>query len=186
MLAKVTYLPRIDYDPLGDLVADAKRYLRNQQIPILYPDALRKRHDLADWKRLISEICALNSGLLTGIANRGGVYAIWVEARASTNLDWELKYIGQTKGELSRQRIRSHLIWRNKETNSGRFTGSMFDQVRSQVALKREIALSYVEVDPETLRHFLESTLLAKYHPQWNTQGTILTAGLGPRRYMLP
>lgn len=172
MVSKVSYIPLPVSDPLEDLVSEARVHLRNEQVKLLYPEALKRRHEIAEWRIRVNEICQLNEELLTEITNCAGVYAIWGTPTISTNAEWELKYIGQTMAEASKQRIKAHLIWRNKETKSGRYTGSMFDNVRALVRRRKDVALSFVEVDPEALRHFVESRLIRKFHPMWNSHGT--------------
>lgn len=158
-------------DPLQELVGDALRCLRNHIVKIDYPTSLGRGHTLSDWKQVYKSADLMNRQVLSAIDGRGGVYALLVR---KPNLDWQLKYIGQAKESVSKQRLRSHVIWRNKETPSGRFTGSKFDEVRLAVSQGHEIGISFVEIRPSSLRHYVEETLITKKNPQWNFNGVIV------------
>jgi hypothetical protein len=75
---------------------------------------------------------------------------------------------------ILKQRIRSHLVWRNKKTKSGKFTGSKFDEVQHHISHGFDIALSFIEIEPESLRHYVEEMVLARSNPEWNFHGTTL------------
>ena len=83
----------------------------------------------------------------------------------------ELKYVGQTNAKGAKQRIRSHLVWRNKETKSGKYTGSKFDDVVNNVILGKSIYLSFCEISPESLRHYIEEKLFSSVENGWNIHG---------------
>ena len=171
MFEKVKYLPMTDQDPLQVLLQKCKESLRETIHEIKYPSALHGSKAIKLWELYTEEIDTLNAETLSSLSGRGGVYAIYV---AKPNTDWSLKYVGQAKGTVLRQRIRSHLVWRNKNTKSGKFTGSKFDDIQSHVSLGYDIALSFIEVIPESLRHYVEEMILARSHPPWNFHGTTL------------
>ncbi|VAW71840.1 hypothetical protein MNBD_GAMMA12-1780 [hydrothermal vent metagenome] len=120
---------------------------------------------------MYKDIDELNEQFLKDIDGRGGVYAIF---SAKPKQEWELKYIGQVKSSGVRQRIRSHLVWRNKNTESGNSTGSKFDEVMAEITNGHDIAFAFVEVKPQSLRHYVEEILITKCQPLWNYNGTTL------------
>jgi hypothetical protein len=158
-----------DTNALDAFAAEAHIALRESIVPFEYPKAVRSRKGALEWKNAIVEIDRMNRETLESIAGRAGVYALFV-AKASG--DWQLKYIGQAKGNGSKQRIRSHVVWRNRFTKSGKFTGSKFDEVQSAVSRKRDIAISFVELAPASLRHYVENYLIDAKQPEWNYHGT--------------
>jgi len=121
--------------------------------------------------RIYTKIAEINPGLLGPIGGRSGVYAIFT---AGPKANWTLKYIGQSAEDGVRQRVRSHLVWRNRATPSGRFTGSQFDNVCEAVANGKHIGFSFVEVAPASLRHYVETELIGRYSPSWNLHGARL------------
>ncbi len=156
---------------LDVFTAAAHEALKNSIFEFKYPDAIRRRSGKVLWKDHISEIRLANKEVLSCIDKKAGVYAIFV---AGPSEDWDLKYIGQTASSGSTSRICSHLVWRNKETRSGRYTGSKFDEIQAEVARKRDVAISFVEIYPATLRQYVESFLIQKKQPDWNLQGVAL------------
>jgi hypothetical protein len=98
-------------------VQQALKGLEGGHVEILYPDELRTKHDLETWRLCYKKIDLLNKGVLAEVKGKAGVYALFV---AENGRDWTLKYIGQSKGALTRQRIRSHIVWRNNDTPSGK------------------------------------------------------------------
>lgn len=168
---KVSYEPITEHDPLRVLLQACKECLRENIHVMKYPSVLRGRQAINLWELQTGQIDSLNSEVLVSLTGRGGVYAIYV---AKPNEDWDLKYVGQAKGTVLKQRIRSHLVWRNKATKSGKFTGSKFDEVQSHISLGYDVAFSFIEIAPESLRHYVEEMILARSHPEWNFHGTTL------------
>jgi hypothetical protein len=158
-----------DTSALDAFASDAHKALRRSIIEFNYPEALRGRHGENLWKRLAPQIRQANESILSQIAGRAGVYAILA---AKKDGEWNLKYIGQTTSKSSKTRICSHLVWRNKETKSGKFTGSKFDEIQAAVRWNKDIALSFVEIRPAALRHYVESYMIQKRQPEWNFHGT--------------
>jgi len=99
------------------------------------------------------------------------VYAIYVGEPDEGKEKSELKYIGQTKSTGARGRIRSHLVWRNKDTKSGKYTGSKFDEVVDKVTSGKCIYLSFCEISPSSLRHYVEEQLFIGVKNGWNKHG---------------
>ena len=64
-------------------------------------------------------------------------------------------YVGQTKSQYLRQRIRQHLVKKSQKT------GSQLPQVQDAVADGRNIGISYVLIEPESLRLYVEDSIIA-------------------------
>ncbi|MBU1691781.1 MAG: hypothetical protein KJ958_04530 [Gammaproteobacteria bacterium] len=143
--------------------------MKNSIVEFKYPDELKRSPSTESWRSKYPEIDKINADILNSIKDKAGVYAILT---ARQNESWQLRYIGQAKATVSKQRIRSHLVWRNRETKSGKFTGSKFDEVRLNLSSRYDVALSFVEVTPESLRHYVEEVLIKRMHPDWNQNGT--------------
>lgn len=132
-----------------------------------YPAELASVEGVFNWDQHIKSIesnCD-NKKILKEIASCHGVYAIHTRKQGTTK--WSIKYIGQTGGVGSRQRIRNHLITKHKQT------GSKLELVKSAVSSGKEIGISFVEVDPFFLRHAVEEILIAQCGKQllWNNRG---------------
>jgi hypothetical protein len=109
------------------------------------------------------EIKLANEDLLGKLRGRGNVYALYV--RASKDEDWLPIYVGQRKSINLRERISHHLISKNEQT------GSMLAAVQTAVAAGQSIAISFIKVHPESLRLYVEETIIAsnKASLLWNT-----------------
>lgn len=127
---------------------------------ILYP----ARVNIENWPT--DQIKSLNETLLAQLRNAGNVYALF-EADAPTNSPWTLKYVGERKSDGLRQRLTEHLIKKNEKT------GSKLAEIQATVASGKRIAVSFIKVEPEALRLYVEETLIAKYKTMlpWNTHG---------------
>ena len=106
-----------------------------------------------------------NHVLLNDVKGKGGVYAIFSDEKSKNY--WTLKYIGQTKGKYSRQRIINHLFGKNKKT------GAQLDRVIKAVKNGENLAISFVVISPEELRTYVEEKLIKtyEYYLEWNKQG---------------
>ncbi|EHA15430.1 hypothetical protein [Halomonas sp. HAL1] len=156
---------------LSTLVNTVLYTLRKSIKEIEYPHDLRKKSNMVAWEQYYKEIDALNEDIFSALNGRAGVYAILT---ARPTKEWHLRYIGQTDVRGSKQRIRSHIVWRNKSTKSGKFTGSKFDEVQHAVVCGADIAISFVEIAPASLRHYVEEILIKTKQPEWNLKGTTL------------
>ena len=123
-----------------------------------YPDSC----NLSNWP--ITEIKKLNDETLKGLRGAGNVYALYTRR---PNEAWSVVYVGQRKSEGLRDRITQHLV--NKDSR----TGSMLETVKMAVNDGREMAISYIHVSPESLRLYVEETIISKRKEQlpWNTHG---------------
>ena len=153
---------------LETLVIEVRNNLNDHKVMFNYPETLKEKIDLGFWEAFYKEIDKLNKDTLDKITKRGGVYAIFEKL---SNKKSELKYIGQTDADGSKSRIRSHVVWRNKDTPSGKYTGSKFDEVFQCVTSGKEIYISFCEIDPPSLRHYVEEKLFHTVTNGWNKHG---------------
>lgn len=163
MFCTVSYHAHKGNDPLKQLVKSARVSLTENMRLVSYPEGLT----MANWRSNYKKIDKLNSDLLKAIQDKSGVYAILTFDHRRNII---LRYIGKTFSKYSRQRIRAHLIWRNKITKSGKFTGSKFDEVQETVSKNKSVYIAFVEIKPATLRHYVEGILLEYFSPEWNIQ----------------
>lgn len=165
------------------LVAEARLNLNSNRVPFLYPVTLTKSIPLEEWRAISPEIEVLNAEALDAITNRGGVYAIYV---GDSKDEMQLMYVGQTNASGARSRIRSHLVFRNKETTSGRSTGSKFDEVFAAVTAGKLIYMSFCEISPDSLRHFVEESLFPDVVEGWNVHGARKKKPKAPKASKVP
>ena len=110
-----------------------------------------------------TEADRLNQRILGELSSKANVYAIFIAEHASGL--FRLKYIGKTLRKHARQRLRNHLIKKHAQT------GSVLDKVKAEVGKRNLVAISWVSVEPESLRNYLEEELI-KRHPEacWNCE----------------
>lgn len=110
----------------------------------------------------VKQIKEKNSDFLDSLNNKGNVYAILTQKPESD--EWNPIYVGQRKADGFRSRMYQHLIKKNKKT------GSKLEKVKKAVSEGQQIAVTYIMVCPESLRHFVEETIVAgdKGRLTWN------------------
>ena len=104
----------------------------------------------------VERIKAANKPFLKTLRNRGNVYAIFVRPNGKKT-DWSQMYVGERKSAGLRQRITEHLIEKDDRT------GSMLEAIKTAVSANHAIGLSFIKVEPESLRVFIEETIIAKH-----------------------
>lgn len=107
-------------------------------------------HNIAPWNA--AHIDAENQSLLDSVSGAVNVYAIFTASK-NTN-EFTLRYIGKTTKKLARQRIRNHLITKNKGT------GAKLGKIISHVQAGGAVKISWVSVEPESLRNYIEEELI--------------------------
>lgn len=114
----------------------------------------------------VNEIKAVNKAILGSLRSKGNVYALYTKDK-NKNAPWVPMYVGQRKSASLRERLTQHLIRKDKRT------GSMLEAVKTTVANRNRIAISYIKVEPESLRLYVEETIIAKWKGRlrWNTHG---------------
>ncbi|MCD6185961.1 MAG: GIY-YIG nuclease family protein [Deltaproteobacteria bacterium] len=153
---------------LRELLDKLKAALLNSLQIVNYPTSLRGKAAIFKWNLNYKEIDKINNELLKNISNKAGVYLLSTyEGRRR-----KILYIGQTQSKTARQRIRSHIVWRNKKTKSGKITGSQFDKVQKIIVSGKKLNFSFVEIQPASLRHYIEENLIEELNPPWNKHKT--------------
>ena len=107
-----------------------------------------------------------NTTLLSKLRHQGNVYALFVRERKEQS-KWKVMYVGECKADGLRSRITAHLIKKDHRT------GSKLAEIQDSVASGLEIGLSFIRVEPQSLRLFVEETIIAnnKSELPWNSQG---------------
>jgi len=139
-------------------VTCAQALLSNIQYQFNYPDGCTLQH----WP--VEEIKAANELFLKSLRHSANVYAIFLRPHG-TEEQWQPVYVGERKSVGLRERITQHLI--DKDTR----TGSKLDEIKRAVATKQDIGLSFIKVEPESLRLYVEEAIIAnhKNELEWNT-----------------
>lgn len=110
------------------------------------------------------DVARENAGVLDAISHTANLYAIFTAEKGSA--DFKLRYIGKTKRDLARSRIRSHLIKRNEGT------GAKLENVLQHIESGGLVAISWIQIEPESLRNYLEEALINRHgEADWNKQG---------------
>ena len=129
---------------------------------IAFPESCRLRR----WPgRNITEI---NSPVLESLDGDGNIYAFFV--READNASWLPVYIGQRAAHRLRERIRQHLA-------GCKGTGTKNDKIRKVVSEGKKIGISWVKVEPESMRLSVEDMIIASMREEndwalpWNRWG---------------
>jgi len=114
----------------------------------------------------VEEIKKQNADLLSKLRHQGNVYALFVRKK-KTHSNWKVMYVGERKADGLRSRITEHLIKKDHQI------GSKLVEIQAAVASGLEIGLSFICVVPQSLRLFVEETIIANNKSQlpWNSQG---------------
>ena len=106
-----------------------------------------------------------NTAFLKKISKKGGVYLIFTKHSNTSN--WSPVYLGQTKSNYSRQRLRNHLFKKDPRT------GSQLGNIKKSLSRKHVIGVNFIEIVPEILRHAVEEVLIKKHKENlaWNKHG---------------
>lgn len=105
-----------------------------------------------------SDLIAFEDLDSTGLKNLGIVYFIYVLRNSET----KLHYIGKSKGQLFRTRIRNHLVKKHKKT------GAKLKLVLAERKKGNDIKFKFLTTEPESLRNMLEEDLINYFSPCWN------------------
>ncbi|MBD7913484.1 hypothetical protein [Clostridium cibarium] len=140
------------------LVECEKELLNSETIKeILYPKDIKKE----TWKTFSDQILKDNKRILDYVQNRDGIYAIHIKRKKTD--EWLLRYIGQ-KGKNSKDRLKSHLVTKHDKT------GSKLEKVQESVVNGWKIGVSFIEINPGSMRLSVEELLIEKNSIQleWN------------------
>ena len=112
------------------------------------------------------EIKLANEEFLRTLRHRANIYALFVRG-TKADQPWQPMYVGERKSNGLRERITQHLIRKDHRT------GSMLEKVKTEVHAGKHVGLSFVKVEPESLRLYVEETIItiAKQGGKlpWNT-----------------
>lgn len=136
----------------------ANALLAGEKYPFIFPTECTLQH----WP--VPEIKAANEQFLKSLIHRANVYALFVRP-SGRGENWRAVYVGERKSAGLRGRITEHMIDKDDRT------GSMLEAVKTAVGANQEIGIAVIKVLPESLRLFVEETIIAKYRDElpWNT-----------------
>ncbi|HCN46790.1 MAG TPA: hypothetical protein DIT18_14965 [Pseudomonas sp.] len=104
-----------------------------------------------------------NAMLLNELGGSANIYAIYTSQTQDS--DFTLRYIGKTTRSLARQRIKNHLFNKHEKT------GSKLQQIISHVSAGGYVKVSWVRIEPESLRNYLEEELINRHRcADWNRE----------------
>lgn len=151
------------FKKLEEFAYDCKKALlidRENFCQVRYPEGC----SLQCWPAV--QIRKLNPKFFRSLNGKGNVYAILTQESQSD--EWNPKYVGERKSDKLRQRMNQHLV------NKSDGTGSKLDRVKEAVSRGQKIAVTFIMVCPERLRHFVEETIIAAENEQltWNAQNS--------------
>ena len=137
---------------LSDCEAELLREKHQKQV--LYP-----REHIEPWDS--EKLMKINERIFEEIKGTANVYAIFTASNRPNN--FSLRYIGQTKAKLAKTRLTNHLIKKHKKT------GAKLEEIINHVKTGGLVKVSWLQIHPESLRHFVEEELINK-HPEadWN------------------
>jgi hypothetical protein len=145
-----------DTKSLELFVTDVEKSLLDEanRLSVTYP-----QESIAAWDSAVFD--GANELLLSSVSDDANVYAIFTAAESSDL--FSLRYIGKTTRRLARQRLRNHLIKKSDET------GAKLDRVVEHVRSGGSVKISWVKIDPESLRNYVEEELIARHQEaDWN------------------
>ena len=103
-----------------------------------------------------------NEAFLKGAANKANVYAIFTKTKYGKKRS--LRYIGQTVSTDAKARLRNHLFKKDERT------GAKLRKVKEHVKAGGQVLVSWISIEPESLRHYVEEELIARHREaDWNT-----------------
>lgn len=116
----------------------------------------------------VEKIKETNEPFLKSLRNRANLYCIYIRLPGEDD-SWRPVYVGERKSIGLRDRITQHLINKNHRT------GSMLEGVKMAVASGQQIGLSFVKVEPESLRLYVEEHIISACKREnklpWNSHG---------------
>jgi hypothetical protein len=135
---------------------DQKLMSEDRQIQLSYPE-----NSVSPWSA--DSIGLANESILSELAGAANVYAIFTASGSSEC--FALRYIGKTTKKLARQRIRNHLIKKHEKT------GAKLKDVERHIKAGGKLAISWVGVEPESLRNYIEEELIRRHtNADWNRE----------------
>jgi hypothetical protein len=142
-----------------------EEYLKTVEVSLFKEEARKpvkySPHSIRPWSA--AQIDAENQSLLDSVSGTANVYAIFTAPKNSN--EFTLQYIGKTTKKLARQRIRNHLITKHEKT------GAKLTKIISHVQAGGAVKLSWVAIEPESLRSYIEEELINRHNEaNWNRE----------------
>ena len=142
-----------------------EEYLDKVETALLHEDSRSSfeypQQSISPWNA--KKLDATNKSALDSVSGVANVYAIFTAPKNSAQ--FELRYIGKTTRKLARQRIRNHLIKKNEGT------GAKLDQIIAHVQRGGLVKVSWIKIEPESLRNYVEEELIARHNEaDWNRE----------------
>jgi len=145
-------------DELNKFLVAVDQHLLNEDHGnyIIYPPG-----SVSSWDS--GEMIKANDALLSRISGNANVYMLFTAGKGQSA--YRLRYIGKTKRNLARERIKNHLFKKHEDT------GAKLAKVMSHVRAGGKIKISWVSIEPQSLRNWAEEELISK-HPEadWNRE----------------
>jgi hypothetical protein len=111
------------------------------------------------------ELASENEDLLANASKKANLYMLFTANK--NDAQFKLRYIGKTTRKLARQRLRNHLFKKNDGT------GAKLDKIMSHVIAGGCVKISWITIEPETLRNWAEEELINSHtESDWNHGNT--------------
>lgn len=142
-----------------------EEFLSNVETELLKDEAGKlvnySKQNISPWNA--DKIDTDNQDLLNSVSGSANIYAIFIAPKNSNK--FTLRYIGKTTKKLARQRVRNHLITKNEKT------GAKLWEIISHVQAGDSVKLSWVSIEPESLRNYVEEELIHRHkEANWNRE----------------
>ncbi len=168
---------RLDEYGIESLLKRSQKWLYNYEPQrVWYPSELYKwQGSIEESMFLFKQACysSRNEFLDLEVHNNKNIYAIWTEPTRYSKR-WKLRYIGQRHSSGIKDRLKNHLFF--FLFDSVIEPNSKFEDVFNSLINNQMIYVSYVQVIPESLRTFIEQSLICinsyKGEDLWNTHGS--------------
>ncbi len=142
-----------------------EKYLSSVEVALLRDDARSliayPKESVSPWNT--KQLDTANQQILDDVSGSANIYAIFTAPKESST--FSLKYIGKTTRKLARQRVRNHLIKKNKQT------GSKLERIMAHVQSGGLVKISWLKIEPESLRNYVEEELINRHkEADWNRE----------------
>lgn len=112
-----------------------------------------------------SQLDTANKEILAAVSGNANIYAIFTAPNDSSI--FLLRYIGKTTRKLARQRIRNHLIKKDKNT------GAKLDKIMAHARSGGLVKIAWIKIEPESLRNYMEEELINRHEEaDWNRENS--------------
>lgn len=146
---------------LEEFLSEVETYLLDpaHRKTVLYPSAFT---DPWDGYELVSA----NEEMLSNVSGSANLYAIFTCKPGES--EQTLRYLGKTLKKYARERIKNHLFKKNE------MTGAKLMEVVTHTCAGGTVAITWVEVHPQSLRNYLEEELIKRNKgSDWNRENKV-------------